>query len=44
MTRSSDGFDFHNVSVWQLKAALLEAYALGLEHSANTADNFLESP
>ena len=28
-TRKSDGLDFHEVSVWQLKAALEAAFALG---------------
>lgn len=28
-TRNSDGLDFHTVSVWQLRAALLAAFELG---------------
>lgn len=30
-TRFSDSLDFHDVSVWSLKAALVKAYELGKE-------------
>ena len=29
-TRNSDGLDFHDVAVWSIRAALIEAYAAGL--------------
>ena len=29
-TRNSDGLDFHDVAVWAIRAALVEAYAAGL--------------
>ena len=32
--RNSDHLDFHEVSVWQLKKALEEAYRLGYADSA----------
>ena len=32
-TRFSDGLDFHEVSVWELKEALKKAYQLGQEHA-----------
>lgn len=28
--RMSDGLDFHDVAVWSIRAALIEAYAAGL--------------
>jgi hypothetical protein len=28
-TRNSDGLDFHDVAVWEIKAALLEAFRAG---------------
>ncbi len=31
--RKSDALDFHEVSVWALKAALADAYALGVQDS-----------
>ena len=31
-TRSSDRLDFHQVSVWSLKAALETAYELGMQN------------
>ncbi len=30
LTQHSDDLDFHNISVWQMREALLEAYKLGL--------------
>ena len=33
-TRDSDHLDFHDVSVWQLKKALEEAYRLGCADGA----------
>jgi len=33
-TRNSDHLDFHEVSVWQLKKTLEEAYRLGCADSA----------
>lgn len=30
-TRKSDGLDFHEVSVWSLKKALIEAYKQGVK-------------
>jgi len=32
-TRNSDGLDFHNLAVWQLRAALLAAFELGRQTS-----------
>jgi len=29
-TRDGDGLDFHEVAVWAMRAALQEAYAVGL--------------
>ncbi len=29
-TRNSDGLDFHDIAVWSIRAALIEAYAAGL--------------
>ena len=29
-TRNSDGLDFHEVAIWSIRAALIEAYAAGL--------------
>ena len=29
-TRDSDGLDFHEVAIWSIRAALIEAYAAGL--------------
>jgi hypothetical protein len=29
-TRNSDNLDFHDIAVWSIKAALEEAYQLGL--------------
>ena len=29
-TRNSDGLDFHDVAVWSIRAALIEAYSAGL--------------
>ncbi|MCB6180127.1 hypothetical protein LHP98_18580 [Rhodobacter sp. Har01] len=28
--RNSDGLDFHDVAIWSIRAALVEAYAAGL--------------
>lgn len=36
--RMSDELDFHNIAVWDLKEALLEAYTLGA-NSLNKEDN-----
>ena len=30
-TRSSDSLDFHDMAVWSIKQALLDAYAAGFE-------------
>ncbi len=30
LTQNSDSLDFHDVAVWQLRDAMLEAYKLGL--------------
>jgi len=45
-SRNSDEFDFHDVSVWTIKAALSQAYQIGYEqgveagkHEANKGDN-----
>jgi len=29
-TRNSDGLDFHDVAIWSIRTALIEAYAAGL--------------
>jgi hypothetical protein len=29
-TRNSDGLDFHDVAIWSIRAALIEAYAASL--------------
>ena len=36
-TRNSDSLDFHEVAVWQLKAALRWAYIEGSVHGMKTA-------
>jgi len=33
-TRKSDGLDFHDVSVWSIKDALIEAYELGKKQNS----------
>jgi hypothetical protein len=35
-TRNSDNLDFHDIAVWSIKAALEEAYQLGLAASKKT--------
>ncbi len=35
-TRNSDALDFHDVSVWSIKAALEQAYAAGRRHAPPT--------
>ena len=32
-TRNSDRLDFHDVAVWSIKAALIEAFELGQQNS-----------
>ena len=32
-TRHSDSLDFHDVAVWSIKAALVEAFELGQQNS-----------
>ncbi|WP_419798681.1 MAG: DUF6900 domain-containing protein [Terasakiella sp.] len=32
-TRNSDSLDFHDVAVWSIKAALIEAFELGQQNS-----------
>ena len=34
-TRNSDRLDFHDVAVWAIRAALVEAYAAGLAAATN---------
>jgi hypothetical protein len=36
-TRKSDSFDFHDCAVWQIKAALAQAYARGIERGVEIA-------
>ena len=36
-TRNSDSLDFHDVSVWGVKAALIAAYQAGLAAAQKTA-------
>jgi len=35
-TQNSDEFDFHNISVWDLKEALKEAYKAGEKNNDST--------
>ncbi len=32
-TRNSDRLDFHDIAVWSIKAALIEAFELGQQNS-----------
>ena len=34
-TQNSDSFDFHDVSVWQIKSALENAFKVGFESGVN---------
>lgn len=36
-TQNSDSLDFHDLSVWQIKAALTAAYAAGAESGFKSA-------
>lgn len=36
-TQNNDSLDFHNVSVWQLKRALEEAYQAGMKAAGDTS-------
>jgi len=36
-TRKSDSLDFHDCAVWQIKAALAQAYARGIERGVELA-------
>ena len=47
-TRRSDALDFHDLSVWQIKSALLAAYQAGLaagqQDAAKNATPSLQTP
>ncbi len=37
-TRNSDGLDFHDVAVWQIKEALKRAFEAGQQANGSTID------
>jgi hypothetical protein len=43
-TRNSDSLDFHDVSVWGVKSALMAAYQAGLAAEQNTAAKTADQP
>ena len=43
-TRLSDALDFHNVAVWQLKAALTAAFEAGAMATASAPESTLNLP
>ena len=43
-TRNSDRLDFHDVSVWGVKSALMAAYQAGLAAGQNTAAKTADQP
>ncbi len=43
-TRNSDSLDFHDVSVWGVKSALMAAYQAGLAAGQNTAAKTPDQP
>ena len=43
-TRHSDRMDFHEVSVWGVKSALMAAYQAGLAAGQNTAAKTADQP
>ena len=43
-TRNSDSLDFHDVSVWGVKSALMAAYQAGLAAGQNTAAKTADLP
>jgi len=43
-TRHSDRLDFHDVSVWGVKSALMAAYPAGLAAGQNTAAETTDQP
>ena len=43
-TRNSDSLDFHDVSVWGVKSALMAAYQAGLAAGQNTAAKTADQP
>ena len=43
-TRNSDSLDFHDVSVWGVKSALMAAYQAGLAAGQNTAAKSADQP
>ena len=43
-TRNSDRMDFHEVSVWGVKSALMAAYQAGLAAGQNTAAKTADQP
>jgi hypothetical protein len=43
-TRNSDSLDFHEVSVWGVKSALMAAYQAGLAAGQNTAAKTADQP
>lgn len=43
-TRSSDSLDFHDVSVWGVKSALMAAYQAGLAAGQNATSKATDQP
>lgn len=43
-TRNSDRLDFHDVSVWGVKSALMAAYQAGLAAGQSTATKATDQP
>ncbi len=43
-TRNSDRLDFHDVSVWGVKSALMAAYQAGLAAGQSTATKAADQP
>lgn len=43
-TRNSDSLDFHDVSVWGVKSALVAAYQAGLAAGQNAAAKATDQP
>ena len=43
-TRNSDSLDFHDVSVWGVKSALVAAYQAGLAAGQSAAANATDRP
>ena len=43
-TRNSDSLDFHDVSVWGVKSALMAAYQAGLAAGQSTATKATDQP